>query len=107
MSEGRWNSLTNEQQTAFAQIAPDFVIEICSPSDDRNATRAKMVEYLEQGVRLGWLIDARTPAYEVEIYRPGQAPEILTKPRTVLGEDVLTGFTLELGKILSDWSALK
>ena len=98
----RWKRLTKRERIKFAQIVPDFVIEICSPSDDRKATQAKMAEYIEQGVRLGWLIDARTPEYEVEIYRPGQAVEILSKPQAVSGEDVLPGFVLELGKILAN-----
>ena len=102
VKENRWKNLTAQQRSVFAPIAPDFVIEICSPSDNRNETRAKMVEYLEQGVRLGWLIDARTPEFEVEIHCRGQAVEILSKPQTVSGDDVLPGFTLELGKILTD-----
>ena len=103
----RWKTLTKRQRAEFAPIVPDFVVELCSPSDTRADTRAKMVEYLEQGVRLGWLIDARTPEFEVEIHRPGRPAETLSKPQTVSGEDVLAGFTLELGKFLTDWSALK
>ena len=101
VSDERWNSLTTEQQDAFTHIVPDFVVEICSPSDNRKETQAKMAEYLEQGVRLGWLIDARMDEYEVEIHRPGRAVEILSKPRTLTGEDVLPGFVLELGKIIA------
>ena len=102
VAEERWKALTKKQRSVFAPITPDFVIEICSPSDNRNQTRAKMVEYLEQGVRLGWLIDARTPEFEVEIHRRGQAVETLSKPQTVSGDDVLPGFILELGKILAE-----
>ena len=93
----RWNALTVEQQEGFAPIVPDFVVELCSPSDSRPETRAKMVEYLEQGARLGWLIDPKTK--EVEISRQGRPVEILKNPRTVSGEDVLPGFTLDLNEI--------
>ena len=56
-----------------------------------------MQEYLENGIRLGWLIDPKTQ--KVEIYRPGQAVEILQSPKTLSGEDVLPGFVLELEPI--------
>jgi Uma2 family endonuclease len=53
-----------------------------------------MLEYLDNGLRLGWLIDPQEQ--RVEIYRPGQPVEILALPALLLGEDVLLGFTLEL-----------
>ncbi|MGL4880202.1 MAG: Uma2 family endonuclease, partial [Waterburya sp.] len=39
-------------------------------------------------------------AKTVEIYRPGQTVEILNNPRTLSGEDVLPGFSLDLSEIL-------
>ena len=93
----RWNALTDKQREGFAPIVLDFVVELCSPSDSRPEIRAKMVEYLEQGARLGWLIDPKTK--EVEISRQGRPVEILKSPRTVSGEDVLPGFTLDLNEI--------
>ena len=102
IQEDRWKALGKNQRRYFASGVPDLVIEICSPSDSRREAQAKMEEYVEQGVRLGWLIDARTPEFEVEVYRPGQAFELLKKPATVSGEDVLPGFVLELGKITAN-----
>lgn len=46
-----------------------------------------MQEYLENGVRLGWLINSVDQ--QVEIYRQGQEKEVLLEPATLLGEDVL------------------
>ncbi len=57
-----------------------------------------MIEYLENGVRLGWLIDRQN--LRVEIYRPGQDVEIIDSPENLSGEDVLLGFVLDLGLIL-------
>jgi Uma2 family endonuclease len=62
--------------------------------------RRKMEEYIAQGIKLGWLIDPRGGT--VEIYRPGQPVEILERPATLSGEDVLPGFTLDLKGILFD-----
>jgi len=76
-------------------IAPDFVIELVSPSDLRNQRyedlQAKLQEYLENGVQLGWLIEPSSQT--VEIYRSGKAMEILTHPQRLSGENVLPGFS--------------
>ena len=53
-----------------------------------------MTEYVENGLRLGWLIDPRRR--RVHVYRPGQPVETLDDPETVSGEAVLPGFTLNL-----------
>ena len=97
----RWNQLTQAQQDGFPPITPDFVIELVSPSDVKNQRyedlQAKMQEYLDNGVKLGWLIEPS--AKTVEIYRAGQQVEILNNPQTLLGEDVLPGFVLDLSEI--------
>lgn len=96
----RWDRVPRDERRRFAPIVPDFVAELRSPSDALADARAKMAEYAAQGVRLGWLIDPMTKM--VEIHRPGRDPEILAKPATLSGEDVLPGFTLDLKGILSD-----
>jgi Uma2 family endonuclease len=96
----RWNALASEKREKFAPICPDFVVELQSPSDTRTEVRKKMAEYLEQGARLGWLIDPQT--CQVEIYRPGRSVEALDHPTTLSGEDVLPGFVLDLKGILFD-----
>ena len=53
----RWNALTIEQQERFAPIAPDFVIELRSRTDSLETLEAKMQEYLENGIRLGRVIN--------------------------------------------------
>ena len=97
----RWNQLSEEQRDGFPPIAPDFVIELASPSDLKNQRyedlQAKMQEYLDNGVRLGWLIEPS--AKTVEIYRLGKQAEILNNPQTLSGEDVLPGFVLDLSEI--------
>jgi Uma2 family endonuclease len=96
----RWNALPEERRRiGFAPICPDFVVELRSNSDSKETLRQKMREYLEQGVRLGWMLDPLDGA--VEIYRPGRPVEILDKPATLSGEDVLPGFVLKLKGILS------
>lgn len=93
----RWNALTAEQQDRFVPLCPDFVVELMSPSDTLPQTRAKMAEYMQNGARLGWLINRKQR--QVEIYRPQQEVEILENPQTVSGENVLPGFVLDLATI--------
>jgi Uma2 family endonuclease len=57
-----------------------------------------MQEYIDNGARLGWLIDQKNK--RVEIYPQGQDVEILQSPTNLLGEDVLPGFVLDLNGIL-------
>jgi len=94
----RWNALTPEQRQKFLPLCPDFVVELRSPTDSLKATREKMQEYIDNGARLGWLIDQKNK--RVEIYRQGQDVEILQSPTTLLGEDVLPGFVLDINGIL-------
>jgi Uma2 family endonuclease len=100
IAKGRWDALTPEEKKKFAPICPDFVAELMSPSDTRSETRDKMREFVAQGARLGWLLDPK--AVEVEIHRPGQPVEVLKRPATLSGEDVLPGFVLDLKGLLFD-----
>ena len=82
---------------AFPLVIPDFVVELRSQSDSLETVRKKMQEYLDNGVRLGWLVNPQKK--QVEIYRLGQQKEVLDSPTTLSGEDVLPGFLLDIGKI--------
>jgi Uma2 family endonuclease len=86
-----------ERSETFTQIAPDFVIELRSKSDRLPILKKKMREYIENGVRLGWLIDPY--AKKVHVYRANGEIEILENPAKVSGEDVLKGFELDLTEI--------
>jgi Uma2 family endonuclease len=95
----RWEALTPEQRRKFPPLAPDFVVELRSASDDLTMLQAKMQEYVDNGVRLGWLINPQDQ--QVEIYRPGQPVEVLQSPQSLSGEEVLPGFILDLSRILN------
>ncbi|MBE8985915.1 Uma2 family endonuclease [Nostoc sp. LEGE 12450] len=94
----RWNALTPEQQEKFAPICPDFVVELRSRTDSLKELQEKMQEYIENGAKLGWLIDRKNK--RVEIYRPGKDVEILDNPTSLSGENVLPGFVLNLQQII-------
>ena len=94
MSRERWEALTPEQKETFANICPDFVVELRSGSDRVQSLQAKMREYIDNGARLGWLIDPQQR--QVEIYRPGLAVKVLSNPADLSGEEVLPGFLFNL-----------
>lgn len=97
MTKEKWESLSQSERRKFSRIVPDFVIELLSPTDNLAETRIKMEEYIENGVRLGWLIDPIEQ--KVHIYRANGEIEILEHPEVVSGEDVLKGFTLAVKEI--------
>jgi len=103
VKQERWDALTPDQRRRFPPICPDFVIELRSETDSLKKLRAKMLEYRDNGARLGWLIDPITPV--VEIYRPGVEVEVINfaveQPPTLSGEDLLPGFILSLNQILN------
>jgi Uma2 family endonuclease len=96
VEKSRWEALSYEQQEKFPPLCPGFVAELISPSDTLRATQEKMLEWMDNGCRLGWLFYPKEE--KTFIYRAGQAePEVLSGyDRTLSGEDVLPGFQFEL-----------
>lgn len=79
--------------------SPDFIVEIRSDLQRISVLQAKMQEYMENGAKLGWLIDPieRT----VRVYRAGaDEPELLQNPETLDGEDILPGFTFAVRELI-------
>jgi len=97
VSQERWDALTPEQQEGFVPLCPDFVLELRSKNDNMAPLRTKMKEYIDNGARLGWLIDRKNK--KVEIYRQNRQVEVLDNPTTLSGENVLPGFVLDLTEV--------
>jgi Uma2 family endonuclease len=94
----RWEALTTEEREKFAPLCPDFVVELRSKTDSLEKLRAKMQEYIDNGAKLGFLLDRQNQ--RVEIYRPNQAVEIISSPASLSGENILPGFVLDMKNIL-------
>jgi len=95
----RWDALSPDQRAKFPPLCPDFVAEVRSRTDSLRALQDKMQEYLENGARLGWLIDPLEK--NVYVYQPGQQPVCLDNPELVSGDPVLPGFRLDLRRLWS------
>ncbi|NEO26811.1 MAG: Uma2 family endonuclease [Kamptonema sp. SIO4C4] len=101
LRQDRWNCLSPTQRQKFLPLCPDFAIELVSETDELAKTQAKMQEYQDNGLPLGWLIAPKTQT--VEIYRSQHPVEILKSPVRLSGENILPGFILEISRI---WNSL-
>jgi Uma2 family endonuclease len=101
VSNERLKTVSDKDWEKFLPLAPDFVLELRSPTDRLASLQDKMREYVENGARLGWLLDPLKK--QVHIYRPDVAPEVLNNPGEISGDPVLPGFRLPVQKI---WMAV-
>lgn len=93
----RLDRLTEAQRRGFLPLAPDLVIELASPTDAVSGLVAKMREYQDNGVRLGWLI---LPAErQVQVFSAGGESRCLDAPETLSDSDLLPGLALDLTRI--------
>lgn len=94
IAKARVAQFSKEEKAKFLPLTPDFVLELMSPSDQLKTTQAKMREYRDNGVKLGWLINPQQQ--QVEIYRPDKPVEVVNKPSSLSGGEILPNFVIEL-----------
>jgi Uma2 family endonuclease len=97
INKTRLAALTPGQKNKFLPLCPDFVIELCSPSDTINKLRDKMQEYMGNGARLGWLIEPEQR--QVFIYQPPESVEHLDKPLSITAKLGGTDFVLQMQQV--------
>ena len=101
VSYAQLGKLSKEEKTRFPHLVPEFIVEVRSPSDRVPGVKARMQEWIDNGVQLAWFIDGRRGA--VTIYRPGREPEELINPDVVAGQGPVKGFRLKMADI---WAGL-
>jgi Uma2 family endonuclease len=97
VENSRWQALTDVQQSSFAPLCPDFILELRSPSDKLLEVHAKMHQWIVNGAAVAWLIDPIEKA--VTIYRQGEQPEVLIEPTSVQGSGPIAGFELVMARV--------
>jgi Uma2 family endonuclease len=83
----------------FTHLCPDFVLELRSKTDRLLTLQKKMTEYLQNGARLGWLLDPESR--QVYVYKPKAKVKIFDDPKEIMGDPVLRGFRLDVPEIWS------
>ena len=76
----------------FFDAAPDLAVEVASPDDTANDIQEKVIEYLEAGTRLVWIVQPRTRT--ITVYRSLKDIRVLRADETLDGADVLPGFSM-------------
>lgn len=95
ISDERWATVTEAQKKKFPPVVPDFVAEIRSATDSLKGSKAKMEEWVENGIRLAWLVDIKNK--QVLVYREDGSIEIVKDfEQKLSGEAVLPDFVFDL-----------
>ncbi|MFY9344461.1 MAG: Uma2 family endonuclease [Planctomycetota bacterium] len=81
----------------YLEGAPDLAVEVTSPDDRFADVQDKVLDWLRSGCRLCWVIESQ--ARRVTVWRPGGEGRRLTVADTLLGEDVLPGFTVPVAEL--------
>jgi Uma2 family endonuclease len=89
----------------YIYIAPDLAVEIVSPNDTAYEVVNKVLEYLDAGFALVWVIDPE--ASTTQIYRRDGSTVLLREDGELSGEDVLPGFRCRLATIFPEKSTAK
>lgn len=84
---------------SFAELAPDLMVEVKSPSDSLKSLRKKIEDFLSLGTRIGILINPEK--HIVEVYRLGQDVVILTDDDVLTIPDLLPGWELAIADLRS------
>jgi len=84
---------------SFAELAPDLMVEVKSPSDTLKSLRDKIQNFLSQGTKVGILINPEK--HRVEIYRQGVEVVVLGDGDILSIPDVLPGFDVAVSDLWS------
>ena len=85
----------------FWPFAVDLAVEVVSPSNAAADMQEKVLQYLEAGASVVWVVQPRTRT--VEIWRPGTDVRVLHKGDSLEGGNVLPGFRLTVREMLAVW----
>lgn len=82
---------------SFAELAPDLMVEVKSPTDSLEELEAKIAEFLSLGTQAGLLIDPE--ARTVTVYRPGQPASVLRDDDVLRLPEVLPGWEVTVSDL--------
>lgn len=88
-----------ERTTGFYEIAPDLVVEVVSPGDSAHYVSTKVMEFLNGGVWVVWIVDPSVNT--ITVYRRDLSAQILTQSDLLDGGDIIPDFTVAVADIFS------
>lgn len=97
VSNERLKNLTATELEGFPHVCPDFIVELRSKGDTLKELKTKMKEWIENGCRLGWLVDADEEI--VYIYQNERETVHKGFEKSLSGDPVLPGFNLILSEL--------
>lgn len=83
---------------SFAELAPDLMVEVKSPTDNLNQLRHKVQSFLNLGTQIGIVVNPET--HTVEVYRSNNdTTEILGDGDMLTVPELLPGWTVEISEL--------
>jgi Uma2 family endonuclease len=93
----------DQLEVGFLTIPPDLAVEVLSPNDLAYDIERKVVDYLNAGVRLIWIVIP--PTRTVRIQRLDGTAQHLKADDHLTGEDLLPGFSCKVGELFPEISS--
>lgn len=87
----------SENPNRFFEGAPDLAIEFLSPTESQKRLNQKLSQYLENGTKLAWVMDAKRRV--VQVHREVEPYTVLSEAQTLTGESVVPGFQIAVAAV--------
>jgi Uma2 family endonuclease len=84
--------------SGFAELGPDLVVDVLSPEDRTREIQLRAGQWLAAGTQMVWVVDPRRRT--THIYRNDGTEEFVGPEGSLVGEDILPGFTCPLEAIM-------
>ena len=86
-------------RTRFAPLAPDLAVEVLSPSNTMSEIHDKVLDYLDAGSSLVWVVDPYSRT--ITAYRSREEIRLLAADGELDGGDVLPGFRCKVSELFA------
>lgn len=86
-----------ESPRSFAELTPDLMVEVQSPTDSFKKLRDKIQEFLSLGTQVGILINPEN--HSVEVHRPQQEKQILGDGDVLAIPELLPGWEVAISEL--------
>jgi Uma2 family endonuclease len=84
-------------RTRFAPLAPDLAVEVLSPSNTMSEIHDKVLDYLDAGSSLVWVVDPYSRT--ITVYRSREEIRLIGADGEIEGGDVLPGFRCKVSEL--------